>query len=76
MTIFNLIDTLIEKESFELRILYKTSCNRLYTGSAADAIPPELLNDEIKSWTTFWIVGEPRGEKPWYVLQVETYKNK
>lgn len=73
MTIKNLLDRLIEKDSFEIRILYETSCIRLYTGIASNAIPLELLKEKVKSWTTFWLSAPLKGVMPFYVLQIETF---
>ena len=77
MTIDDLLGCLIEKDSFELRILYETSCARLLTCIASDLVPPNLLKEKVKSWTTFWLTNPLEGERPFYVLQIETYcKNK
>lgn len=73
MTLNDLLSSLIEKDSFELRILYETSCVRLYTCIASDTVPPELLKEKVKSWTTFWLSNPLDGERPYYVLQIETY---
>ncbi len=76
MTVDDLLSCLNEKDSFELRILYKTSCTMLFTGIASEVVPTELLKEKVKSWTTF-LLSEPLcGKRPFYVLQIETYCNR
>jgi hypothetical protein len=54
MYVKDLLARLIEKDSFELRVLYQTSCQRLFTGNAGENVPPVIMAEKVKSWTTFF----------------------
>ena len=69
----DLLARLVEKDSFELRVFYQTSCQRLYTGNAGGAVPPAIMAEKIKSWTTFSLSDPLEGNKPFYVLQIESF---
>lgn len=76
ITVGDLLGCLTEKDSFELRIFYESSCVRLFTGIADDAVLPELFKERVKNWTTFWLSDPLKGKRPFYVLQIETFRKR
>jgi hypothetical protein len=75
MLIRNLLEYLLNQDTFELRIYFSNSKTCLYTGAAKVAeVPAELINKKVKCWTTTRMIEPTQDNKPYNnILYVETY---